>query len=140
MSDSVWSVSWPIDEVDEWQVVPVQQIDLSAIPPGFASHRMPTPTFSGWLDRDPMYVNREYNWRDATGQWRRRYGGIGNGRHRMLVAEAHGHAELRIQVLGYAFWPWDSRPFDRLERAAAKCIEKTRTAYRLSLLASDSAM
>ena len=74
---------------------------------------MPTPKWEQWVDRDPMYVHREYNWRDVFGNWRRRYVGIGNGRHRFLEASRRHIEVLPVQVLELAFWPVHERPLDR---------------------------
>ena len=113
----------PTDE-DEWRLVRVEQVDLTGIPEEFAGHWPRGLTWEQWLEREPIYLRREYNSRTVGGVWQRLYVGIGNGRHRLLHASLRGVETLRVQVLQCAFFPAGDRPPDREDVGSGdRCFE-----------------
>ena len=109
---------------DEWRLVQVREVDLSGVPPEFASHRFPGLTWEQWLARDAIALGREYNWRAPAGEWQRLYVGVGNGRHRLLQAKKCGVDTLKVQVPECAFFPAGQRPPDRTDAVpAGRCFE-----------------
>lgn len=96
-------------------MVSVAEIDLTHVPAEFAEHEMAAPSWAEWVERDPMTLHREYNWRSGDGLWHRRYVGIGNGRHRFVQARDRGLGELPVDVIELAFWPAGERPDDRAD-------------------------
>lgn len=105
-----WSAPTPDDE---WRWVRVEEVDLTGVPEEFAAHWFRGLSWEQWLARDPIFLHREYNWREVGGRWRRTYVGIGNGRHRLLIATRRGVETLRVQVGECAFFPAGERPSDR---------------------------
>jgi hypothetical protein len=122
MASRTWALNYPEDENGTLLSIPLRLVDMSDIPAEFAGHEPPAVTFEEWLDRDPMFIHREYNWFDRRGRWQRRYAGIGNGRHRILLAESHGYSALPVHVLAFAFWPFHARPADRADMDTDECF------------------
>lgn len=105
--------AWAPGYGNERQMVSVADIDLTGVPPEFAGHEMAAPSWAEWVERDPMTLHREYNWRSNDGLWHRRYVGVGNGRHRFVQARDREIEELPVDVIELAFWPFGQRPADR---------------------------
>lgn len=112
-----WELAYLPSLADAELVVPTRQISLAGVPADFGEHRWLTRHVDLWDSLEPITLHREFNWRTEDSSYRcdRLYAGWSNGRERAAIARRLGMRGLRVTVIGFAFWPPDWRPDDRLD-------------------------